>query len=243
VQATLRIIATWALACAGGGFCLAGTARAQNFQITPISVQFRPGQMSTTLMVTNQGAETSELQIRPFQWSQAAGTDQLTATEDLLVSPPITEVDAGQAQTFRLILRRPATNAESSYRVLIDELPPPTAPGTVRVALRFSVPVFVEPEARAAASIEWRVIVGPQGANLVGINHGTRHALILNPVLTQESGQELVVKSNRPPYILPNAENSWSIKKGNRLRPGAMLHLTAKSNAEPIAATVQVVEQ
>jgi fimbrial chaperone protein len=230
-------------ACAGIGFGLAGPARAQNFEISPVSIQLQPGQMTTTLMVTNKGATTSGLQIRPFQWSQTNGADRLTATEDLLVSPPITDVDAGQAQTFRLVLRRPATNTENSYRLLIDELPPPAAPGMVRVALRFSIPVFVEPSSRAATTIAWRIVIGPDGARLVGVNHGTRHVQILYPVLTQGSGRGLVVKAGRSPYILPNAENDWRILGGGRLRPGTLLHLTAKSNAETVTATVQVVTQ
>jgi fimbrial chaperone protein len=243
VQTPLRIIATWVLACAGGGFCLTGPALAQNFQVSPITIQLQPGQMTTTLVVTNNGTATSGLQIRPFQWNQAAGADQLTPTEDLLASPPITEVNAGAAQTFRLILRRPATNTESSYRVLIDELPPPATPGMIRVALRFSVPIFVEPASRALAAIEWHVVIDAKGAALVGENHGTKHAQILNPVLTQESGQALTVKAGRSSYILPNAENSWRVTGGDQLRPGTILHLIAKSNGAPIAAAVPVVAQ
>ncbi len=243
MQRPSRTIAIWVLACAGGGLFLPGVARAQNFQVSPISVEFQPGEGTTTLTVTNDGKDAAGPQIRPFLWSQDAGAERLTATEDLLVSPPITQVDAGLAQTFRLILRRPAAKAEGCYRLLLDELPPPAAPGTVRVALRFSIPVFVEPTARATTSIDWHVILGPQGASLVGVNHGTRHVQVLDPVLSRDAGRALAVKTNGGFYILPNSEQVWPITDGGALRPGVMLQLAARLNGKPIDATVQVVAQ
>ena len=161
-----------------------GAAHAQGFQVSPIQVQFAPGQLGTTLAVTNNTNEASVIQARPFQWSQSGDTDILKETTDLAVSPPITKIDAGQTQTFRIVLRHAPTGAESSFRLLLDQLPPPATPGTVKVALRFSIPVFSRPGTRIATDIAWRVVVDQAGAVLVATNRGGEHLHILNTTLT-----------------------------------------------------------
>jgi hypothetical protein len=179
LQAPLRTIATWVLACTRGGFCLADTAWAQNFQVTPISVQFQPGQMTTTLTVTNRGAETSELQIRPFLWSQAAGTDQSAATEDLFGKPADHRGRCRPGANFQAGLAMPCNDCREQLPGTDRRVT--AAGGAWHGACRAPLlgPGLRRTRARAAASIEWHVAVGPQSAKLVGVNQGKRHALIL----------------------------------------------------------------
>ncbi|UWX04754.1 molecular chaperone [Pseudoxanthomonas sp. NC8] len=73
--------------------------------------------------------------------------DQLAPTRDLVASPAILEVAAGERQLVRLIRPRAEPSAsEAAYRLVIDELPAdasaPRDPG-LRFLLRYSVPVFV----------------------------------------------------------------------------------------------------
>ena len=217
-----------------------GAAHAQGFQVSPIQVQFAPGQLGTTLAVTNNTNEASVIQARPFQWSQSGDTDILKETTDLAVSPPITKIDAGQTQTFRIVLRHAPTGAESSFRLLLDQLPPPATPGTVKVALRFSIPVFSRPGTRIATDIAWRVVVDQAGAVLVATNRGGEHLHILNTTLTPPGGAPLTASSLRSPYILAGTERRWPIQAGARLHPGETLHLAALSDSGPVDATVHV---
>lgn len=219
---------------------LSGQALAQSLQISPISIEMQPGQMATTLMVTNKGASASTLQIRPFQWSQSNGADQLTPTDQLLVSPPLTEIAPGDTQIFRLVMRSPAARVETSYRILLDQLPQPAAAGAVSIALRFSIPIFSEPDDPARSQINWRIDNAPGGFVLVGVNQGNQHIRILNPVLKTSGGQKIILKPTGSPYILPGARNTWPIATKTHFIPGTTLHLLATSDTGPINVTVHV---
>jgi fimbrial chaperone protein len=224
--------------CAGFG---CATSQAQGLQVAPISVQFEPGQRSTTLTIANQNSVPVSVQLRAFMWDQNSPDDALTPTNDLAVSPPITEVGAGQTQLFRLLLRRPATGKEASYRLLFDQLPntgDTTTPG-IKVLLRLSVPVFVEPANPVTRNIAWRVTAGPH-PTLVGTNRGSGHIRLVNPAITRPDGQKLALQPERTPYILPGAERSWTIHDGSQLRPGSKVHLTAISDLGPVDALVDV---
>lgn len=109
--------------------------------------------MATTLTVTNRSGQSVPVQIRAFAWDQAGGADHLTPTTDLMVSPPIVEIGPGVPQVIRLVLRHPAVQAEQAFRIIVDQIPPPGAPGTVRIALRLSIPVFAEPPVRTREAL------------------------------------------------------------------------------------------
>lgn len=217
-----------------------GRAHAQGFQISPIQVQLMPGQMGTTLSVTNQTDAPAVMQVRPFQWTQSGDNDVLQPTTDLAVSPPITQIGAGQTQIFRIVLRHPPTGTEASFRLLLDQLPPPATPGSVRVALRFSIPVFSEPASRMATDLTWQVVTDPSGAVLVATNHGGQHLRMVNTTVTSAGGPPLTAKSINSPYILPGVERRWPIQSGGRLRPGDTVRLAAMSDTGPVAATIHV---
>ena len=135
-----------------------------------------------------------------------------------------------------------ATTTEGTYRLLLDQLPSAAAPGTVRVALRFSIPIFADASARSYSKVDWSVVVGQGGATLVGVNHGGQHIRILNPVL-MEDGRRFQTEPGVGPYILAGQQHSWVITAGSRLAAGSTLRLTATSDGGPVDAMVHVSEQ
>src|SRR5690348_11194329 len=112
-----------------------------------------PGVMATVVNLGNQGDREISFQIRAFSWRQSATDDPLSPTEELSVSPPLGTIVPGTTQVARLVLRRPPRGQEATYRILVDELPPPAAPGVVRVAVRLSIPVFAEPPERVSPRV------------------------------------------------------------------------------------------
>jgi fimbrial chaperone protein len=235
-------LAAAALAWIGLSLCVDARAQAQALQISPISVALQPGQMTTTLSVENTGADSAALQIRPFRWSQTNQQDLLTDTDDLLVSPPITTIGGGQTQIFRVVLRRPAGRTEASYRLLLDQLPPPSMPGVIRIALRLSIPVFAEPEAAAGSDVVWRVIEESGSAVLVGFNRGGKHLHIVDASLSAADGRRFKLQALQLPYVLPGAEHRWRVENATGLRPGSTVSLAATSDAGPVHASLQVSE-
>lgn len=220
--------------------CVPSRAGAQTLQVSPIMVEFLPGQRATTLAVTNKGATKTALQLRPFAWSQSLEKDVLQPTADLAASPPIAEIGPGETQTFRLVLRTEPKAQEASYRLLLDQLPEAESAGTVRVALRISVPVFAKPGTRADRKLVWEVVISPAGARLVASNQGSEHVRVVDPVLTQSGARRFMLSGSRNPYLLPGMTRSWSIASGSGLQPGSSLHLTAMSNEGTIDAVVPV---
>jgi fimbrial chaperone protein len=215
-------------------------ANAQGLQVSPISVEMLPGQMTSTLAVTNKDGLVHSLQIRPFKWDQADGTDRLVPTTELAVSPPIAQVAAGETQIFRLVLRQSATSQEASYRLLLDELPPPAAPGSVRVALRLSIPVFGKVAAASEAALTWKVVVEPSGAYLVGTNRSTAHVKVMKASLAQPARAPVAVRIADAAYILPGAERKWPIQTSSALQIGSTLRLNATLSGGPVDAAVRV---
>ena len=215
-------------------------AQAPALQVSPVMVHMMPGEMATTLSVTNAGDSETTVQLRTFLWRQDNGADLLTQTDNLEVSPPITEIPAGQTQVFRLVLRTPASGPEASYRVLLDQLPAASQPGMVRIALRVSIPVFAASSTATADDVVWHIGAQYGHAFLVGVNQGTQHARILNPVLKAAGRLSTAARPQHGPYILPGASQTWLIDDATPISPGSSLRLTAKSDAGNLDTIVSV---
>lgn len=206
---TCRLVAAACLAAVAS----AGAAHAQALTVLPVSIQMEPGQLATSLTILNQGTVESSIQVRAFKWGQAAdGSDQLTSSDDVVASPPIGTLAPGATQVVRLILRQPVQGQEGSYRILVDQIPPPAQSGTVRIALRLSIPVFAEPATRANAHVVFRIERDAAGSSLVAVNDGGRHQTIRDVALTTTGGGALKIASNTSPYVLAGTTHRWRIE-------------------------------
>lgn len=206
-------------------------AGAQSLTVLPVTIQMPPGQMAGTLTVINQADAESAFQIRAFAWSQPRGETELAPTDALLVSPPLGTIAPRGSQVVRLVLRRPAQDREASYRILLDQLPPPASPGTVRVALRLSIPVFAEPtNSPIAPRLRWRIESEGGQAYLTVTNEGTRHETLRDIALS--GAGPIRIQGDASPYVLPGATRRWRLLA--RTPPGGRLRLTARGDAGPI---------
>jgi len=218
-------------------------AGAQSLAVLPVNIFMPPGQMATTLTVTNQSNSETAIQIRGYAWNQPDGADdQLTPSDAIVVSPPIATIAPGATQVVRLILRQPAQGREVTYRILVDQLPPPAQPGMVHVVLRLSIPVFVQPASRAVGHVHYHVEVNNGQSYLVAANDGLSHDVIRDIVLTTSDGRKLKTESRALPYVLAGATRRWQIvAQGPPPLPGDTLRLTARAVAGAIEEQVRVV--
>lgn len=217
----------------------ASLVAAAELEVAPVIVQMAPGQRAAALTISNPGDSAMAFQIRAYAWSQTESGDLLAATEELLVSPPLGSLPTGVSQVVRLVLRRVPAGREATYRILVDEIPPPTAPGTVRIALRQSIPIFAEPATRVATKLRWRVERAGEVAWLVALNDGSRHAEVRDIALTVPGGDALPVDPKPLPYLLVGATLRWRIRAPN-LAPGQVLRLTARVDAADLDERVAV---
>jgi fimbrial chaperone protein len=212
--------------CAG----LASASWAGSFQVNPIRVDLSPTKRSVAVAVTNTGAEAVVVQVNVMAWAQDAGRDVLSPTNEVLTSPPIATIPPGKEQIVRVGLRRaPDARRELSYRLFLQEVPPPPKPGFqgLQVALRVSLPVFVQPrEGQAKAALVWGASLKDESTiHLKLENLGTGHIQISDLELLLPNAKESLAEQSGLAYVLPGQSREWDlklrqtgVKKNDRLR-------------------------
>jgi fimbrial chaperone protein len=235
LTAVVRIVAAVA-------FCVAGDAAgAQSLSVLPVNVFLQPGQKAATLSVTNSGDKPTSIQVRTYDWGQKNDEEQLTASNIVVVSPPLVTIAPGSTQVVRLILRQPAQTTEATYRIILDQIPGPGEPGVVQMVLRLSIPVFVAPVTKAAANAQFHLERDGDKLFLVGVNTGQSHETVRDIVVTTSDGRNLNLKSKVSPYLLAGSTRHWELdSQGYTPQPGETLKLTAHGAAGAIDEQVSV---
>jgi fimbrial chaperone protein len=214
-------------------FCLFGAIShgviAGSFEVNPIRVDLSPTVRSVALSVRNGGADAMVVQVSVSAWSQEDGKDILTPTNEVLVSPPIATIAPDGEQIIRVGLRRaPDAKRELSYRIFLQEVPPPPKPGFqgLVVALRVGLPIFVQPrQGPAKATLVWNAEL--RTGNTIHLkleNQGTGHIQISTVELFLPSEKEAIAEQSGLAYVLPGQAREWGlklrhtgVKKGDRL--------------------------
>ncbi|MCR8526456.1 fimbria/pilus periplasmic chaperone, partial [Escherichia coli] len=141
----------------------------------------------------------------------------LTATREIVASPPIVQIAAHANQAIRLVLA-PGVNraAEGTYRILIDELGREeggSAQGVahgVDIRLRYSVPVFVAPAPENAGArddaLAWQLFRRDGGWMLRVRNTGALHAQIGALDFTSAAGERFDISKGLFGYVLAGRE-------------------------------------
>jgi fimbrial chaperone protein len=230
----------WMLASVGL-LCLAAVpTQAANYEIVPIRVDFGAGQATTTVTLRNLSDTPSSVQVRAYAWTQAGDRDDLAPTADIVLSPPIFTVPAGQSQTVRLLLRNRTPAPDRAYRLLFDELPPAGQPGQIQMAMRVSIPVLLDPPPGPRPQVQWRAVREPAGhVALVVSNPGHRFVRVGDVAGQVVGGRAVALRPvGDNPYVLPGAERRW-VMQGS-VPAGGVMQLTATTQAGPMEQTIQL---
>jgi fimbrial chaperone protein len=209
----LRVLASAAAFGLPSAPALAGT-----FSISPVGAELSTAAQTEAFTLRNQEDAPVVVQAEMMLWEQAGGEDRLTPTRDVLVSPAVFTIPGKGSQLVRVALRRPAdAQRELSYRLLLTEVPQ-KAEATVtglNMALRLSLPVFVAPQALAAARLEWTVAPGDAGVPLTARNTGNAHTRVLSFSVTPEGAAAPVMQQTVATYVLPGQARSWTLDNKN----------------------------
>ena len=216
-------------------------APAATLQISPVTVELQAGENASGITLRNPAGRPIYGQVRVFRWDQANGADTLSASQDLIASPPLIEIAPNGEQLVRLVRASTAPVAgELSFRILIDELPQPgeTPTSGVTVRLRYSVPVFIEPPAKAGQpQLSWHLSRTSAGWSMRVENTGTRRAQIAAVKLVDAAGKAYVVNEGLLGYALAGRAGQWNVP----LPPDADLHGTVTIRAAVNAVAVEAV--
>jgi fimbrial chaperone protein len=218
---------------------------AGSFSISPLRVEFSQRVKTAALTVRNEGDAPVIVQASTLHWAQQEGTDALTPTRDLLVSPAVFTIQPGGSQLVRVALRREVDPArELSYRLLLDEVPPVAAPEFtgLQVALRLSLPVFVAPTSAAAPAFQWQALRTAEGDLAVTLrNDGNAHVQIKSFSLAPVGAEGEVLQQVAPGYVLPGQARTWTLPSGARQLGGATrLRLSGLTDHGEIASDLNL---
>jgi fimbrial chaperone protein len=223
----------------------AGIASAGTIGVSPVRVTLSDSQKIASLSVRNDGAEPVTMQMEVLSWSQREGNAVFAATRELLANPPIFTIPAGGSQLVRVGLRRaPDAQRELTYRVILQELPPPPNPDLTgaRMTLRISLPVFVSPEIEAKPVLLWQAARTSQGALKISLsNNGNGHIQIKNFKLSLLDSAQPWVTLQSSDYVLAGQSRDWIVlvsPENPAPPPGVTLQLFAQTDAGDIEAEV-----
>jgi fimbrial chaperone protein len=125
-------------------------------------------------------------------------------------------IPPNEERIVRVGMRRaPDRSRELSYRLFLQEVPPPPKPGFqgLVVALRVGLPVFIAPaQGTAAPRITWKAVrTADNKLEVTALNDGTAHLQVADiSVLAGDAGTTVATYSGLT-YVLPDQRRQWSL--------------------------------
>lgn len=216
-------------------------AAASGLQVAPITLTLQPSQSADGLWLSNTAGNTVQAQVRVFRWTQEGGQDRLTPSRDLVVSPPMLQVEPAARQLIRVIRSRAPTGpTEQAYRVIVDELPvKQEGQKGIQFVLSYSIPIFLAPPQPADASasapaLDWALAREGDQTVLRVSNSGAAHAQLSDVVFVDGAGQRVELHRGLLGYVLPGAQMRWPLtlkSPPNALDAGGTLEATINGQA------------
>ena len=190
---------------------------AASIRLSPVSVEILSDQAASSISLYNHSNESSDLQVRVFEWRQNAGQDQLIPTDEIAISPPFLKLQPNDSYNLRVVRINPVpVSGEQTYRIIIDELPKPIdnrkVDQGVNVLLRSSLPLFVVNK-DAMTKLTWSIQQEQNNSSLIINNIGNRHALLSNLTLVDTTANKsYAIKVNTVNgYILAGKARNFNI--------------------------------
>ncbi len=196
-------------------------AHAGSFSVTPLRVELSKSETTRIINLQNLDDKPVTVQLQLMAWSHKDGVDKLTPTRDVIVTPQVFQLKANGLQIIRAgLLRKPDVDEESSYRLIIEEIPapPPADFKGAQLALKVTLPVFVMPEKTSRPRLEFQTAVEPDGKLKVRIvNRGQAHAQIQQmTVFANDRSEKSMARHEKSIYVLPGQERNIFLKTDAR---------------------------
>lgn len=219
---------------------------AASLQVAPISVAFSPQEKAKEIWLTNTSERPIRAQTRVLIWSQVSGQDQVNPTRDLVASPSITEIKAGEQQLIRIIrIASQNTAVEQTYRLLIDELPSSgqaDAQTGLQLLLQYSIPVFIQPTdsiaMRNGLTLLNQVNFQYQNQQLIVKNNAKSHIRISELTYINPNGERIPLINGLVGYALAGQTMRWDIPESQKILPNGKFE--ARINSDGLAQMLPI---
>ncbi len=201
-------------------FCSAISAYASDFTVSPIHLYLSRKNSSALLTVHNSGTEEIRLQVSVFDWSEGSdGKSNLKPTQDIIFFPALLVLGSGQERRIRLGSSTPVTNVEKTYRIFVEEMPPPKKPKkdktevNIRVLTRMAIPIFLTPESSQALPKLENTSVTKKKFVFQLKNGGNAHFLAQKVVVRALSDPHRVLFEKELPawYVLAGGQRNYEV--------------------------------
>lgn len=212
------------------GATFAVPASAGSLKVNPVHINLPADRQSVSLKMTNGDASPVSVRVVTNGWTQVDGRDVYTATNDVIVSPPIFTIPADKTQLVRIGLRNRG-GGPGAYRVIFEEIPrDKPVDGHIQVTLRLNLPLYVLAKGRTKPDLSWKAWRDQSGDMVVeGRNRGSLHSQIL--ALAADQGGRRHSLSNQLGVVLPGSARQWTIGKRPELLVGTPLLLRVRGSA------------
>lgn len=117
----------------------------------------------------------------------------------LLVTPPITRVDAGDTQMVRFILKNDGGRPVERLRRATFEGIPQSAPGVVTISVRQNIPIIIRPKGLQRNDTPWTLLQWHRSADGLSVTNNGPYVVRLAPEVTVGEASVALPRT----YILP----------------------------------------
>ncbi|MBV9576748.1 MAG: molecular chaperone [Gammaproteobacteria bacterium] len=183
------------------------------------------------LEVRNLSDDKVVMQADTVAWSQEANEMVTSPTEDVLVSPPIFELEGKHTQLLRIAwLKDQPLASQLTYRILLREIsdaaPMLSQQKGLKINLLVSIPIFIQPMEQKPA-FRWRV--ESVDKNNIKINFDNLGNMVFHVAqIDLLSNHHKVISHKTFAYILPKHTYTWTFK----VNKNDFNHLEAIVNGE-----------
>jgi fimbrial chaperone protein len=223
-------------------FVAATTCQAGSIQMTPVRINLSAGAKVAVLTVRNTGTEQSVMQVTLNKWTLDGQQYAYKQSQELVITPVTFRLAPGKQQIVRIGLRgSPPASNEASYRLLVEEVPPPASASVTgtRLVVRHDLPVFVAPINVSKASLDVSIDCAADGARLRLTNIGNVHAQLRNVVLEGTPDKTNLGSWETFDYLLPEAQKSWGLAQIAPASAGKSFHVTTLTDQGSFTADVK----
>lgn len=191
---------------------------AATFTVNPVQVYLSAKTRSVILTLRNVSDGTLRFQLDAHAWDQdERGEMALQPTRDIVFFPALVTLAPGEERNIRVGTATPQAANEKTYRIFVEELPPPAGtilpPGQVRVLTKVGIPIFIEAiKASAAARVDdARLRAG--AVSFAVRNTGTVHFVVQSVRLVGfgPAGERIVEGAEEGWYVLPGGVRRYEM--------------------------------
>ncbi|WP_145482927.1 fimbria/pilus chaperone family protein [Yersinia aldovae] len=131
-------------------------------------------------------------------------------SKQILISPPVTRIEAGQSQQVNFVLKKGTVlDTEVLLKASFEGVEQVQGNATV-MPIRQEIGFLIQPNAVPQIKTPWQELVFSVSGNNLTIKNPSKHVVRLGPQVILVPGNEVVALGN--PYILPGVSKQFPIK-------------------------------